>query len=301
MTTLRERNLIVVLGPTGVGKTDLSIALARRLGAPIVSCDSRQFYRGMTIGTAAPGPDELRAVPHYLIQTKDPDEAYNCGMFEREASELLEELFRTHRNTLLVGGSGLYIDALCNGIDPLPDIDPALRERLRKRYETEGLNPLLDELRTLDPAYYGKVDRNNPSRVIRALEVCLQSGQPYSALRKGEPKQRNYHVVKIGLNRPREELYDRIDRRVEAMMEAGLVEEVRALLPYRRCNALQSVGYKEIFDYLDGTVSLEEAKELIARNSRRYAKRQLTWFNRDRSVRWFHPDDTDGVLRYLDE
>lgn len=295
-----KKKLIVILGPTAVGKSDLSIELALRFNAPVVSADSRQIFREMSIGTAVPSAEQLQQVRHYFIHSKSVTEPYTAGMYERDALALLEELFRHHDYVLLTGGSGLYIDALCDGMDAVPAADELLRRSLEERFGREGLEGLLAELKIVDPDFYEQVDRNNPKRVLRALEVCLGTGQPYSSLRSGERKERDFSVVKIGLNLPREILYARINERVDRMMAAGLAEEVRLLIPYRNCNALQTVGYKELFEYMDGSIDLETAVELIKRNSRRYAKRQLTWFSRCDRTRWFSPADTAQIAAAIE-
>lgn len=297
---MNRARLIVVVGPTGAGKTDLSIRVARHYGAPVLSTDSRQVYRGLPIGTAQPTEEQLQAVEHHFIASRDVTQEFNCGAFETEALRLLERLFRQHRQVLAVGGSGLYVRALCEGMDDLPQADGALRGELMRRLEAEGVEAAAERLRTLDPRYYETVDRHNPARVLRALEVCLRTGRPFSEQRTGEPKVRPFEIVKVGVTLPREELYDRIDRRVDAMMAAGLEEEARRMLPYRHCNALRTVGYKELFDCFDGTISREEAVRLIKRNSRRYAKRQLTWFRRDPAIRWFSPFEAEAVIAWLD-
>lgn len=294
------KRLLVIVGPTGSGKTDLSIRLARHYGAPILSTDSRQFYRGMPIGTAQPTPDQLQAAEHHFIASHDLKEDLNCGSYETQALSCLEKLFAKHDWVIAVGGSGLYVRALCEGMDDLPQADPELREALSRRLETEGVDALAAELRTLDPAYYATVDRRNPARVMRALEVCLQTGRPYSEQRTGVRRPRPFGIVKAGVDLPREELYARIDRRVDRMVADGLEAEARALYPYRSLNALQTVGYREFFDYFDGRTSYEEAVSLIKRNSRRYAKRQLTWFRRDPEIRWFGPWDDDAIIAYAE-
>ena len=294
------RRLIVVVGPTGSGKTDLALCLAERYRAPILSADSRQIYRGMAIGTAQPTPEQLRRAEHHFIASADVWEDFSCGEFEKQALQCLEELFPIHDTVVVAGGSGLYVKALCEGMDDLPDADPALREELSRQVAGEGLGPLLEELERLDAEYYRVVDRNNPARVIRAVEVCRMSGRPFSAMRTGEKRRRNFDVVKIGTQLDRAVLYDRINRRVDAMVAAGLEAEVRALLPYRNCNALRSVGYTEMFDYFDGKISFDEAVELIKRNTRRYAKRQLTWFRRDGEIRWFDPSHVEEIAGYVD-
>ena len=295
-----RKRLIVIVGATGSGKTDLSIGVAEHFGAPIISTDSRQFYRGMAIGTAQPSREQMARVEHHLVDCLDVCENFNCGAYERVALERLEELFAKHDTVVAVGGSGLYIKSLCEGMDDLPDVEPALREELLKRLETEGLESLVEQLRELDEDYYNEVDKCNPQRVLRAVEVCLTTGQPYSLLRKGGTKQRNFEIVKIGIDYPREELYDRINRRVDMMMEEGLEAEARAMLPQRHLNALQTVGFSELFDYFDGTISKEEAIELIKRNSRRYAKRQMTWFRRDKDIEWFTKPKPEEVIAYVE-
>ena len=294
------KRLLVIVGPTGSGKTDLSIRLARHYGAPILSTDSRQFYRGMAIGTAQPDPDQLQAAEHHFIASHDLNEDLNCGSYEMQALSCLEKLFAEHDWVIAVGGSGLYVRALCEGMDDLPQADPELREALSRRLETEGVDALAAELRTLDPAYYARVDRKNPARVMRALEVCLQTGRPYSEQRTGVRRPRPFGIVKVGVDLPREELYARIDRRVDRMVADGLEAEARALYPYRTLNALQTVGYREFFDYFEGRTSYEEAVSLIKRNSRRYAKRQLTWFRRDPEIRWFGPWDDAAIIAHAD-
>lgn len=293
------KRLLVIVGPTGSGKTDLSIRLARRFGAPILSTDSRQFYRGMPIGTAQPSAEQLQAVEHHFIASHDITESLNCGEYETLALARLGELFATHDWVVAVGGSGLYVQALCDGMDDLPTADEALRAELMRRLREEGLERLAEELRELDPVYWETVDRRNPARVVRALEVCLQSGRPYSELRRGERRERPFRIVKVGVDLPRGTLYERIDRRVERMLADGLVDEARALYPFRELNALQTVGYRELFDWFDGRTSYEEAVERIKRNTRRYAKRQLTWFRRDPAVRWFAPDADEEIVAWI--
>jgi len=294
-----RKRLIVIVGATGSGKTDLSIAVAEHFAAPIISTDSRQFYRGMAIGTAQPSREQLARVEHHLVDCLDVSEEFNCGAYERVALERLSELFQKYDTVVAVGGSGLYIKALCEGMDDLPDAEPALREELLARLKTEGLESLVEQLRELDEVYYNEVDRRNPQRVLRALEVCLTTGHPYSSLRSGGVKKRDFEIVKVGIDYPREELYDRINRRVDMMMTEGLESEARAMLPYRHLNALQTVGFSEMFDYFDGKISREEAVELIKRNSRRYAKRQMTWFRRDKEICWFEKPTPETVIAYL--
>ena len=296
-----RKRLIVIVGATGSGKTDLSISVAEHFAAPIISTDSRQFYRGMAIGTAQPSREQMARVEHHLVDCLDVSEEFNCGAYERVALERLAELFEKHDTVVAVGGSGLYIKALCEGMDDLPDAEPALREELLRRLETEGLESLVEQLRELDEVYYNEVDRCNPQRVLRAVEVCLTTGKPYSSLRKGGAKKRDFEIVKIGIDYPREELYGRINRRVDMMMDAGLESEARTMLPHRHLNALQTVGFSELFDYFDGTISKEEAVELIKRNSRRYAKRQMTWFRRDKDIKWFTKPTSAEVIAYLEQ
>jgi tRNA dimethylallyltransferase len=254
----------------------------------------------MAIGTAQPTADELAAATHYFIADREVEDDFNCGRYEVEALELLERLFAENDYVVAVGGSGLYIQALCDGMDNLPEADDAIRESLKLRLESDGLAPLVEELRERDPAYAEEVDLCNPARVMRALEVCITTGRPYSEQRSGSRAERPFNIVKIGTDMPREELYDRINRRVDMMVADGLVEEARAMYPKRHLNALQTVGYREIFDHLDGKCSLEEAIELIKRNSRRYAKRQMTWFRRDERVGWFSPKDTNKIIEHID-
>ena len=274
-------------GPTGVGKTDWAIDTARRYGSPVISCDSRQIYREMRIGTAVPDASQLAAVKHYFIQTISVTEDYTAGRYELEALALMDKLFAEGHETLVMcGGSGFYIDAVCKGLDAIPDADPALRRQLNERIDREGVESLWMDLRRLDPQAYASIDLANRARVLRAVEVCLLSGRPFSSFRLQAPKKRDFEIEIIVLTRPREELYARIDRRVDQMMADGLLDEVRSLLPYRRCTALQTVGYKELFAYLDGTLPLEESVRQIQSNTRRYARKQLTWWRRDPDVRW---------------
>jgi len=290
-----NKRLVVIAGATGVGKTDTAIAVSRRTGAPIVSCDSRQFYREMTIGTAVPSPEQLAAADHHFIHSRSIFEPYSCGEYAKEALATIAELFRTHEYVILTGGSGLYIDAVTEGFDEIPS-DKAIRDRLASEYRDRGIDGLLERLRLLDPEYYERVDRRNHRRVIRALEACMSTGIPYSKLRKGESRKRDFETVYIMVDRPREELYERIDRRVDAMMAAGLADEARRLYPHAGLNALATVGYRELFDCFDGKHDMETAVELIKRNTRRYAKRQLTWFRRNRRYEIFSPDDTEAIV-----
>lgn len=282
-----RRKLVILLGPTAVGKTDYSISLARQYGSPIISCDSRQLYRQMSIGTAVPSREQLEAVQHYFIQDHDIFDLYTAGKYELEALALMNRLFDEGHETLVMsGGSGFYIDAVCKGLDDFPPADITLREKLTSRLHEEGVEALRMELKALDPESYRTIDIANGQRVVRALEVCIMTGRPFSSFKTSPNKKRDFEIEKIGLSRPRQELYDRIDRRVLQMVDQGLVEEVRSLLPYRNLAALQTVGYKEIFDCLDGQYDLDRAIELIQRNTRHYAKRQLTWWSRDAEIKW---------------
>jgi len=291
--------LIVLLGPTGVGKTALGIQLALQLGCSILSADSRQIYRELPIGTAAPTPEERAAVPHYFVGTHSVTEGYSAASYEADVLRLLEGLFVDHPIQLLSGGSMMYIDAVCRGIDEIPDVDPAIRTEVWHRYETQGLAPILTELEQLDPRYYATVDHQNYKRVLHGYEVCLSTGRPFSSFHTGQAKHRPFDIIKIGLTREREELYARIDERVLQMMSLGLEAEARAVYPHRHLNALNTVGYKELFAYFDGMISLEEAIRLIQRNSRHYARKQLTWWKRDPEVHWCHPEDIEGIENAL--
>lgn len=282
-----SRRLLIILGPTAVGKTDYSISKALEYGSPVISCDSRQIFMNMSIGTAVPSASQLAAVKHYFIQTVPVTQAYTAGDYELDAVALAERLFEEgHETLVMTGGSMFYIDAVCNGLDNLPDGDPGLRAELWKRLGEEGVEILAEELRSKDPLTYSQIDIRNSQRVIRALEVCIVSGRPFSSFKTGGRRSRSFQIEKVGLTRPREELYSRIDRRVLNMMDEGLVEEARSLLPYRNCQALQTVGYKEVFEYLDNKIPLEEAVRLIQRNTRHYAKKQLTWWRRDPDIKW---------------
>lgn len=299
MSTKRG-TLIVVVGPTGSGKSALAVKLAQHYNAPVISTDSRQVFRNMAIGTAQPTAEELAAAKHYFIADREVEDDFNCGKYEVEALALLEGLFAENRYVVAVGGSGLYIQALCEGMDSLPEADDALRAELKARLENEGLEVLADELRRLDPKYAEEVDIQNPARVMRALEVCITTGRPYSEQRVGKVAERPFNIVKVGTDMPRDVLYERINRRVDMMVKQGLVAEAMAMYPKRHLNALQTVGYRELFEHFDGNCSLDEAIELIKRNSRRYAKRQLTWFRRDESTGWYSPDDIEGVVAFID-
>lgn len=283
---MKKGRIKIVLGPTAVGKTDYAIGLALSLGSPIVSCDSRQIFREMKIGTACPTAGQLASVPHYFIGSRSITEPYTAGKYELDALALLEELFKTCEEVVFCGGSGLYIDALCNGLDDFPEADRELREKLNGRMRAEGVESLRLELKRLDPESYDTIDIANPQRVVRALEVTLATGRKFSSFKTDPHRERPFEIEKIGLTRPREELYDRINRRVDLMMEEGLEAEARSLLPYRSLPALNTVGYKEMFDFFDGRIPLEEAVRLIKRNTRHYAKKQMTYWGRDDSIKW---------------
>lgn len=296
------KTLLVLIGPTAVGKTRLSLTLAERLQSPVISADSRQLYRGIEIGTAAPTPEERARARHYFVGVKDLDETYSAGQYELDALELIGDLFRTRDTLLVTGGSMMYIDALCDGLDDIPHVPEDVRAATRADYERLGLEAMTERLKRLDPVHYGRVDLHNTQRVLHAIEVSEYLGKPYSSILRGERKSRPFRIVKIGLDRPRDELFARVNARVEAMMRDGLLEEARRLYPLRHLNSLHTVGFRELFDYMDGKVpSLQEATRLIQRNTRHYAKRQVAWFRRDASVRWFHPDREEEIMRLLDE
>lgn len=282
-----KRKLVIVLGPTAVGKTDYSIELALKYGSPVISCDSRQIYREMSIGTAVPSASQLAAVKHYFIRSHSVTVPYTAGKYEIEALSLIGRLFSEgHETLVMAGGSGFYIDAVCKGLDDFPPADQELRATLTARLKAEGVESLRLDLKRLDPESYATIDIANGQRVVRALEVCLMTGRKFSSFKTSTIKKRDFEVEKIGLTRPRDVLYGRINYRVSAMLEDGLVEEVRSLIPYRDLPALQTVGYREIFEFLDGSISLERAAELVRRNTRHYAKRQMTWWGRDKDIRW---------------
>lgn len=298
----KQKQLVVVVGPTAVGKTDLCVQLAKHYGTEIISADSRQFFREMNVGTAKPTSEEQQGVPHHFVDSHSITEEYSAGAFEQDVLLLLEQLFRQHDVVIMTGGSGLYVRAVLEGMDEMPETDPQVREALTKQYEQEGLQPLLDNLQNLDPLYFKQVDKANPQRVVRALEVCLSSGKPYSSFRSREKQERPFNIIKIALNRDRSELYSRIDQRMDLMLAQGLLEEAKSLYPYREHNALQTVGYKEIFDYLEGKYDWEEAVRLLKRNSRRYAKRQLTWFNKNpEEYAWFNPVQWQELVAHIEK
>lgn len=298
---LHMKTLLVLIGPTGVGKTELSLRLAEQFQTCIISADSRQLYADLKIGTAAPTPEQLQRVRHYLVGTLQLTDYYSAAQYETEVLKLLDTLFTKHDVVLLTGGSMMYVDAVCKGIDDIPTVDAETRRLMMDRYETEGLERLCAELKLLDPEYYKIVDLKNPKRVIHALEICYMTGKTYTSFRTQQKKERPFRIIKIGLTREREELYARINRRVEQMIEDGLVEEARRVYPHRALNSLNTVGYKEIFQYLDGEWTLPFAIEKIQQNSRIYSRKQMTWFKRDEEIRWFHPEQETEILSYLRE
>ena len=296
-----EKTLIVITGPTAVGKTALCMDIAKHFDIPIINADSRQIYRELKIGTARPSNKQMSEVKHYFVGTLGMDDYYSASLYEQQVLKLLDELFKTSDYALLSGGSMMYIDAVCNGIDDIPTVDDETRNTLKKRLLMEGLGSLCEELRQRDPEYYEIVDKQNPRRVVHALEICVMTGKPYSSFRKQEKKVRPFRIVKIGLTRPREELYKRINRRVDKMMKEGLLEEAQQMYPKRELNALNTVGYKEMFEYMKGKWTLHEAVERIKGNTRRYARKQLTWYKKDEQIRWFHPDDKEEIISYIEQ
>lgn len=291
--------LIIINGPTAVGKTALSIHLAKAFETVILSCDSRQFFREMNIGTAKPDAKELAAVPHHFINNLSIFDTYTVGDYEKEALTLLEGLFQKHDVVIMAGGSSLYVKAVCEGLDPFPNVDPVIRASLKKTYTLKGIGFLQSQIQQLDPVYYANVDQHNPQRLLRALEVCLSSGMPYSSFRTQTKKERPFQIIQIALEMERPVLYDRINRRVDLMLENGLLEEAQNLYAHKTLNALKTVGYKELFDHWDGNHTLDEAIELIKRNTRRYAKRQLTWLRKVGDIQWFSPKDHEAVAAYV--
>ena len=294
-----NKTLIVITGPTAVGKTDLCLDIAKYFGIPIINADSRQIYREIKIGTAAPTEEQLRQVRHYFVGTQALTDYYSASIYEQEVMNLLDTLFQTSDYALLSGGSMMYIDAVCNGIDDIPTVDDETRNLLKKRLAEEGLESLCEQLRILDPEHYEIVDKKNPRRVVHALEICLMTGRTYTSFRTNEHKERPFNIIKIGLTRDREIIYERINKRVDIMMEQGFLDEARRVYPLRHLNALNTVGYKELFAYLDGTWSLDEAIERIKGNTRRYARKQLTWYKKDPLVTWFSPDDKQLILNHI--
>ena len=294
------KSLIVIIGPTGIGKTELSLQVAERFQTDILSADSRQLYADLKIGTAAPTPEQLARVRHHFVGILQLTDYYSAARYEEEVLRKLDELFRTHSTVVMTGGSMMYVDAVCQGIDDIPTVDADTRALLRERYEQEGLEPLCRELKLLDPDYYRIVDLKNPKRVVHALEICYMTGKTYTSFRTSTRKERPFRIVKIGLRRDREELYDRINRRVDLMLEEGLLDEARRMLPYRHLNSLNTVGYKELFNYFDGTWTRDFAVGKIKQNSRIYSRKQVTWFKRDPDITWFHPDQQAAIFEFID-
>ena len=294
-----KNKLIVIAGPTAIGKTTKAIQLAQWLDSEVISADSRQFYKELKIGVATPSIKELESIKHHFVGHLSITDYYNVSRYEQDVLHLLETYFKEHQYGILVGGSGLYIDAVCKGIDDLPDPDKDIRQKLKDTFAKDGLEPLKKQLQELDPSYYQIVDLSNPNRIIRALEICIATGCTYTSLRNNEAKAREFEIIKIGLDRLREELFDVIEQRVDSMIEKGLVDEVKGLEEFKHLNALNTVGYKEIFNYLDGVWTLDLAIEKIKTHTRRYAKRQLTWFRKDQDITWFHPDEMDKILAYI--
>ena len=294
-----KKTLIVITGPTAVGKTALCLEIAKHFDIPIINADSRQIYKELKIGTASPTSEQMQQVPHFFVGSLSLNDYYSASLFEQQVLECLEQQFQTNDYALLSGGSMMYIDAVCDGIDDIPTIDDETRELMKQRLAEEGLEALVEELKRLDPEYYEIVDRQNPRRVVHALEICTMTGKTYTSFRKREKRQRPFRIIKIGLNRPREELYQRINQRVDEMMQQGLLEEAKSLYPMRQMNALNTVGYKELFDYLEGRWPLEEAVERIKGNTRRYARKQLTWYKKDPQIHWFHPQETEQIISYI--
>lgn len=298
---VNRKTLVLLLGPTGVGKTELSLRVAEHYGCPILNCDSRQVFRGIPIGTAAPTAQELARAKHYFIATRDLQDDYNAGQYERDALELLDQLFLTHDVVVMTGGSMLYADAVCNGLDDLPTVPDAIRAEVTENFKSQGLTWLQQEVQRLDPEYWKIVDHSNPARLAHCVELSLTTGKPYSSLRTNTRKERPFRILKIALERPREELYERINTRVSQMMDDGLLEEAKAVYPLRHLNSLQTVGYKELFGYLDGEYDLRRAIELIRQNSRHYAKRQMTWFRRDKEIHWIDANsDYEKSINIID-
>lgn len=293
--------LIVLIGPTGIGKTDLSLNIAEHYNTEIISADSRQLYADLKIGTAAPTPEQLARVKHHFVGTLQLTDYYSAAQYEAEVMKKLDELFKQHSVIVLTGGSMMYVDAVCKGIDDIPTVDEETRKTLMQHYENVGLERLCAELKILDPEYYDIVDKKNPKRVIHALEICYMTGQTYTSFRTSQTKERPFNIIKVGLRREREELYARINKRVDIMMEDGLLEEAKSVYQYKNLNSLNTVGYKEMFKYLDGEWELPFAIEKIKQNSRIYSRKQVTWFKRDTDITWFHPDDTNNIMSFIEE
>lgn len=295
-----NKTLIVLVGPTGVGKTDLSLDIAEKFNSPIISADSRQLYADIKIGTAAPTEEQLKRVKHYFVGILKLTDYYSAAQYELEVMKLLEKLYSNHDTIVLSGGSMMYIDAICKGIDDIPTVNNETREMMMEKYEKSGLENLCAELKLLDPEYYRIVDQKNPKRVIHALEICYMTGKTYTSFRTGNRKERPFNIIKIGLKREREELYERINKRVDMMINEGLVDEVKSVYQFKNQNSLNTVGYKEIIQYLDGNCTLDYAIEKIKQNSRIYSRKQMTWFKRDNEITWFHPDNKREVLEFIE-
>lgn len=294
-------NLFVILGPTGVGKTNISLQIANYLSCSIISSDSRQIYKEISIGTAKPTQEELERVNHYFISTQSITDHYSSGQYEIDAIPIIESEIKKNGNALLVGGSMLYIDAICKGIDDIPNVDPMVRKNVSRLYEQIGLDGIRNQLKLLDPVHYKEVDPMNAKRIKHALEICFQTGKPFSSLRTGVAKQRSFNIIKIGLKREKEELYEIINNRVLKMIDLGLIEEARSVYSYKSYNSLNTVGYKELFKYFDNEWTLDFAINMIQQNTRRYAKKQMSWFNKDNQIKWFHPDDTKSIMQFVAE
>lgn len=293
------KTLIVIVGPTGVGKTALCLEVAERLGTFIINADSRQIFRDIPIGTAAPTAEEQKRVKHFFVGKLHINDYYNASMFENDVIELLDKLFGEKDNIIMSGGSMMYVDAVCNGIDDIPSVNESIRQQVKSLYEADGLDIIKEKLNKLDPEYFEIVDKNNPKRVIHALEICLSTGKTYTSFRTNTKKERNFRIIKIGLNRDRDELYSRIDKRVDLMIENGLMEEAKRMYPHKELNSLNTVGYKELFNYFDGNCTLDEAIFKIKSNTHKYCRKQLTWFKRDKDIHWFNPDNVEEIIKYI--
>ena len=293
------KTLIVIVGPTGVGKTALCLEVAERLGTFIINADSRQIFSDIPIGTAAPTAEEQKRVKHFFVGKLHINDYYNASMFENDVIKLLDKLFGEKDNIVMSGGSMMYVDAVCNGIDDIPSVNENIRQQVKSLYETDGLDIIKEKLKKLDPEYFEIVDKNNPKRVIHALEICLSTGKTYTSFRTNTKKERSFRIIKIGLNRDRDELYSRIDKRVDLMIENGLMEEAQQMYPYKELNSLNTVGYKELFNYFDGNCTLDEAIFKIKSNTHKYCRKQLTWFKRDKDIHWFNPDNVEEIIKYI--
>ena len=293
------KTLIVIVGPTGVGKTALCLEVAERLGTFIINADSRQIFMDIPIGTAAPTAEEQKRVKHFFVGKLHINDYYNASMFENDVIKLLDKLFGEKDNIIMSGGSMMYVDAVCNGIDDIPSVNESIRQQVKSLYEADGLDIIKEKLNKLDPEYFEIVDKNNPKRVIHALEICLSTGKTYTSFRTNTKKERNFRIIKIGLNRDRDELYSRIDKRVDLMIENGLMEEAKQMYPHKELNSLNTVGYKELFNYFDGNCTLDEAIFKIKSNTHKYCRKQLTWFKRDKDIHWFNPDNVEEIIKYI--